>query len=979
MLKKSTLFAGLLFTCFGAFSQAASSDDTKAYYGQADKVLLDPQTNALQYLRFKPGAYPQQSAFPEWLRTTLKQPNATWRELSTFDDQIGYKHIRYQQYHHNVPVTGMVFIAHVKNGQVISCNGEYRNLPATAPTVRLSAQEAYREALKIIGATAYMWQNPAEEQLLKITTNNSAATYYPQAELVYAPENGDFEKGNFVPAYQLDIYASEPLERSKVYLSAVTGKLLFKENRLHDAHYPGTAVTRYSGNQSILTKKSNGVYRLEQDSMGVRIHTLNMNRQMNRSTATDFTDSDNFWANRTSFSDDVAGDVHWGAEMTFKYYKDRHARNSFNNSGGAMMSYVHFGQGFNNAFWDGVRMTYGDGDGSFMTPLTALDIVGHEFTHGVTEYSANLVYLNESGALNESFSDIFGAAIDFQSKGAAANYLIGEDIVVGGGALRSMQNPNMFSDPDTYMGKHWKPLNGPDNGGVHSNSGVQNFWFYLLVNGGQGINDKGDSYSVPGIGLTKAENIAYRNLTVYLGPSSTYFDAAMMGQIAAEDLYGTCSPEAQATAEAWYAVGVGVPNILKAAFTADNDYFCSVPASVNFTNKSFNADSYFWTFGDGQTSTQANPTHVYNAPGIYNITLRAVANTAICGATADTLVRTSYLTIVNGVSTTTACQPSVTAVPQAGAGITKVVFNTITKTSSDATEGNKDFACNKNTQLVAGNVYDMTLETGSVPQRARVWIDYNNDGVFDPATEIASNFNPFVLNATNAVRTSASAILNTPLRMRIATDQVSNTNPSPCGPLQRGQFEDYTVLFSAQTAKPEADFRTNRNYLLPGNGVYFTDVSNFQPTSWEWSFPGGNPSSSTVQNPANVIYANSGIYSVRLIARNALGTDTIVKASYIHVGNVSSTVEVLAELNKLSVFPNPATDKVTIQYGFEGKKLLTLSLVNTLGQRVMHKTVSAASQLATELDVRNTAAGVYYLQISDGTVLVTKKLILQKQ
>ncbi|KAA9325017.1 M4 family metallopeptidase [Adhaeribacter soli] len=977
MIKRSTLLAGLLFSCFGAFSQSDVNGNAASFYKNAEKVVLDPQTQALQFLRFKPGAYLQPAAFPEWLRTNLKTTDSEWREFSTFEDQAGFRLVRYQQYHHNVPVTGMVFIAHVKNGEVVSCNGEYKQMPATPLRTTLSAQDAYREALRIIGAKTYMWQNPAEEQLLKNITNNSAATYYPKAELVYAPVSGNFETDDFVPAYKLDIYATEPLERSIVYLSAATGKLLFKENRLHDAHHVGTVTTRYSGTQTIFTKKSNGLYRLDQDSLGVRIRTLNMNRQMGYAAATEFTDADNIWANRNTLNDDVAGDVHWGAEMTFKYYKTLHNRNSFDNAGRVMLSYVHFAQGFNNAFWDGTRMTYGDGDGAFMNPLTSLDVVGHEFTHGVTEYSADLMYFNESGALNESFSDIFGVAIDFNSRGSNANYLIGEDIVVGSGALRNMQNPNQFSDPDTYMGKHWKPLNGPDNGGVHSNSGVQNFWFYLLVNGGQGINDKGDSYNVPGIGMAKAEKIAYSTLMI-LTPTSNYADAATMSLVKAELLYGVCSPEAKAVSEAWYAVGVGTPYNLKAAFTAENDYYCSVPASVTFSNLSFNANTYIWDFGDGQTSTQANPTHVYNSPGIYPVKLIAVANAPVCGATSDTLERTGYITVVNGVSALAACQPTATANPQSGAGITKVVFNTFTKTSADALEGYKDFACNKKTQLIAGNVYDLTLGTGTTPQRARAWIDYNNDGAFDPVNEVVAVFTPFVVEAIMPVRTSPTAVLNTPLRMRIATDQVANSSPSPCGPLQTGQFEDYSVEFVAQTAAPEADFRASRNYILPTNKVNFTDISNFQPTSWEWSFPGGNPSTSTDQNPANIAYPGNGIYSVRLIVRNALGTDTLTRASYIHVGNVTGTAENLAELNQLTVYPNPATDKITIQYGFTGKKSLTVMLVNTLGQKVMQKQVTAASQLATELDVRNMAAGVYFLQISDGEALVTKKLILQK-
>ena len=980
MYKKTTLLAGLLFTCFGAFSQVYSDAQATALYKQAERVRLDPQTNQLQSLRFKPAARISKAAFPKWLKETLSQPNhVEWRETSVFKDELGFEHIRYQQYHHHIPVEGQTFIAHVKNGEVVSCNGEYKTLPATAPKVNLDKQAAFHGALQIVGAKSYMWQNPAEEQLLKQITNNSAASHYPQPKLVFAPVTGNFDTDDYVPAYKLDIYASEPVERANVYVSAATGQLLFKENLLHDIDSTGIAVTRYSGNRNIKTKVTNGVYRLETDDRGVMIHTRNLQRGTSQANAVNFTDSDNFWNNRATFGDDVATDAHWGAEVTYDYYKNRFNRNSYNNQGSAMYSFVHFDQGYNNAFWNGYSMTYGDGDGSFMGPLTPLDVVGHEFTHGVTGTSAGLIYRNESGALNESFSDIFGTAIDFHNRPNEANYLIGEDIMVGGGsALRNMQNPNQFSDPDTYDGKHWKPANGPDNGGVHSNSGVQNFWFYLLVNGGQGTNDHGATYNISPIGLTKAENIAYRNLTVYLNSSSNYTDAADGAIQSAEDLYGICSPEAIATAEAWYAVGVGMPYGLTAAFLADNEYYCTSPATVNFENKSFNATGFVWDFGDGTTSTSASPSHVYANPGTYTVKLIATASTPVCGISADTVLKTSLITVDNSIATLAACPPAATTAPQAGLGLTKVVFNTINKASSDALEGYKDFACNQVTSLIAGNVYDLILETGAMPQRAKAWIDYNNDGTFDPVTELVASTGGFVNNTTLPVRTSATPMLNTPLRMRIGTDFNPNTNIQPCGTLQRGQYEDYTVRFTSQNAKPVADFRSNVNYIFQGAPVNFTDLSNFKPTSWEWSFPGATPSTSTQQNPTNIVYPAAGIYPVRLITTNALGKDTLTRASYINVSNPLGISQDLAELNKLTVFPNPATDKINIQYGFEGKKSVSITLVNTLGQVMLRKNATAASQLSTELDVRGITAGVYFLRIADGNATVTRKLILQK-
>ncbi|MEZ4849341.1 MAG: M4 family metallopeptidase [Bacteroidia bacterium] len=150
---------------------------------------------------------------------------------------------------------------------------------------------------------------------------------------------------------------------------------------------------------------------------------------------------------------------------------------------------MSYSSNYVNAFWDGTRMTYGDGDGVNYGPLVSADITGHEITHGVTEYSANLVYQRESGALNESFSDIFGEMIEFHATGSN-DWQMGTDIGIGGsGAIRSMNNPNLYGDPDTYGGSNWynpncgTPTQFNDYCGVHTNSGVQNKWFYILAAG----------------------------------------------------------------------------------------------------------------------------------------------------------------------------------------------------------------------------------------------------------------------------------------------------------------------------------------------------------------------------------------------------------------------------------------------------------------------------------------------------------------
>lgn len=262
-------------------------------------------------------------------------------------------------------------------------------------------------------------------------------------------------------------------------------------------------------------------------------------------------------------------DAHWGMEMTHDYYSQVLNRNSYDGNGGVVRNFI-------NGMWPMsftqsnaaalpapyFSMVYGLGDGENTTPFVGLDVMGHEFTHMVTESNGHggLDYEGESGALNESFSDIFGTAIEFFTKGDDANWNIGEDLIIGGGFLRSMSSPKVAANPDTYEGQHWVDPSdlGNDNGGVHTNSGVQNKWFYLLTAGGTGTNDKGDAYTVTGIGIDKAAKIAYRNLTNYLTPQATYQDAYTGSLQAAADLYGgTGSNEYKSVKDAWFAVGIG--------------------------------------------------------------------------------------------------------------------------------------------------------------------------------------------------------------------------------------------------------------------------------------------------------------------------------------------------------------------------------------------------------------------------------------
>ena len=272
-------------------------------------------------------------------------------------------------------------------------------------------------------------------------------------------------------------------------------------------------------------------------------------------------------------SNNPALDVHWGMEVTYDFYLNAFGRNSYDGNGSIIKNYVNppFPNGTagwpNNAFALQPPyniMAYGMGDAITNNPLVAIDIEGHEFTHMVINTNGNggLAYQRESGALNESFADIFGACVEFYS-GVNPDWFIGEGIMIGKPFMRSMSNPNAMQQPDTYGGQYWEnpdcgtPTTENDKCGVHTNSGVQNFWFYLLCQGGTGTNDLGNAYNVTGIGISQARQIAYRNLMTYLGPNATYYDAYLGSLQAAQDLYGNPSAQYNAVRAAWFATGIG--------------------------------------------------------------------------------------------------------------------------------------------------------------------------------------------------------------------------------------------------------------------------------------------------------------------------------------------------------------------------------------------------------------------------------------
>jgi Zn-dependent metalloprotease len=353
------------------------------------------------------------------------------------------------------------------------------------------------------------------------------------------------------------VQADQTPSELHVLVNAHTGQVLESFEGIHTAAATGTGKTLYSGSVSMGTNSLTSGFEMRDPTRG-GFYTVNLNNGTSGGSV--FTDADNIWGSGTTSDAASAGaDAHYGQKVTYDYYKNVHGRNGINGAGNSGYSRVHYSSRYNNAFWSDscFCMTYGDGDGTTFSPLTALDVAGHEMTHGVTSRTAGLVYSGESGGLNESTSDIFGSLVEYYAASASdpGDFLIGEKIYkpsVAGDALRYMYKPSLDGkSPDCWS----SGIGGLD---VHASSGVGNHFFYLLAQGSNGspASPTCNGSTVTGIGRDAAGKIWYRALTVYMTSSTNYAAARTATLKAATDLYGTGSTQYNTVAAAWSAVSV---------------------------------------------------------------------------------------------------------------------------------------------------------------------------------------------------------------------------------------------------------------------------------------------------------------------------------------------------------------------------------------------------------------------------------------
>ncbi|MFD8303315.1 M4 family metallopeptidase [Streptomyces sp. NPDC059690] len=473
-------------------------------------------------------------------------------------DADGTQHVRYDRTYRQLPVLGGDFVVHLApDGSYRSANRATRSeisLASIVPSISApKAADLAANALRAVNLGETLRQLTAKPHLVV-----------------------DALHGTPKLAWRTQVAAKDtlgnPVART-VLTDARTGRQIDAWDDIETATGDGKSL--YSGTVPLETTLSGSTYQLKDPTRGNTYTGDAANKTdlcfltsicISRAPSTVFTDTDNHWGTgATSDRASAAVDAQYGTDVTWDFYKNAFGRNGIGGDGKGSYNRVHYGNAYNNAFWDDscFCMTYGDGDGTTFGPLVSLDVAGHEMTHGVTSKTAALTYSGESGGLNEATSDILGTLVEWYANNSSdpGDYLIGEKIVKSGfgrDALRYMDKPSKDGNSADY----WSSSVG--NLDVHYSSGVANHFAYLLAEGSGAKTINGVSYNSPtsngstvtGIGRDKLGRIWYRALTVYMTSSTNYAGARTATLNAAKDLYGAGSTEYNAVAAAWSAVNV---------------------------------------------------------------------------------------------------------------------------------------------------------------------------------------------------------------------------------------------------------------------------------------------------------------------------------------------------------------------------------------------------------------------------------------
>ena len=987
---KTLKYCLLLCVQLAFFSWLGAQEKQQSTIPGATRVLYEKDGVTPRFVNFSSTATWDSLHLTELQKQLFgSQSSDSWLKIKSESDDLGMVHTRFQQQYKQINVEGNVFIFHSKNAQIVSANGHFSPAINLSVIPEITKQQALEKAII--------------EPALSLDQLES-----PAAELVILNVSG-----KFILVYKCSVFSRQPLVNEWVFVDAANGKVVKRISRICEIDAVGTGHSQFSGVQTITTDNTSvGNYSLRETGRGSGIETINS------ATGVTYTDTDNNWNNVNAAQDEFAIDVHFGAEATYDFYYNNFNRDSYDNAGGYMLSYANDQSVGVNAYWSGApenAMHYGNGDANYF-PVASLEVAAHEMTHGVTENSAGLIYDGESGALNESFSDIFGNTIRFLNAPTFATWYIGDQLLrpngVGDAAFRNMSNPNEFLNPDTYGGLYF---NSGDI--VHYDSGIQNFWYYLLVEGGTGTNDLNNNYAVTGIGLSDAMKISYRNLAFYLTPSATFMDARDGAEQSAIDLFGLCSPQQFEVIHAWYAVGVGSPNIggqVIAAFTVSPNFACAAPLATQFTSQG-SFESYSWDFGDGATSVLANPAHTYTNNGNYTVSL-TVSNVNLCPGTDHVSVINAV--VINPINPVAAFTPSPTITNGISTTFTDASLNGPTSWEWNFGDGGTSTQQNPTHTFANAGLFDVELivhncagadtviiqvevtdiivfceTTFTNKQSGTIYDSGNTAGNYQDDENCTLLIQP--CNATSITLTVEDIFIEDGydfLRIFDGVDASSpllaeftgmNTQPpltSTSGSMFLTFESDFSVnelgfkVTYSSISNPgswSADFNASNPSPHIGEMVVFTDMSSANPASWSWDF--GDGGTSALQNPTHA-YAALGTYTVVLTVIFCDGsTESHTETVLVNDVGLSENIN---QLNSLLVFPNPFDDYFTLLPN-QDLHNLNVTLTDLSGRKVYAFTQNQVSVSGVTLSPKSLSSGQYMLEACYETE--AGKMVIERQ
>ena len=953
--------------------------------------------------------------------TTIKNPQDELIIKEIIKDDLGITHIKANQQYKGIEIYGNELFLHFNNSSEIFTG----RISSFAINLDLSPN------IKPIDGIDIATRDLKSLTILRdLSTKQREILNYeaPGSELLIYNNHKDF----FL-CYKINIRPNF-IESWNYFIDAKNGNILFKYN---DTKSDGPVVSSgydLSGSlQTIDTYLENGTYYLinaaedmfDGASFEGIIQTLDAN---NTSTVnldySNISSADNTWDHPAGIS------AHINATKTYRYLSNTFGRNSVNGNGGNIISFVNVanedGSSMDNAYWNGHAAFYGNGNTVFTSLAGALDVTAHELGHGVVSNTANLEYYGQSGAINETYADFFGSMVDRD------DWLIGEDITktsyISTGALRNMADPHN----DNLNG--WQPMHTSemyigeeDNGGVHINSGIGNYAYYLYATA---------------ITKEKAEQVFYRALTYYLTKKSQFIDFRIAIVQSAKDLYGDNSNEVVEANNAFDAVGIFEEEQIdyEQDYSENDgaDYLLSYdtdPANSNtLYRSSVNGDEFYpltTTVMKGKVSVvddgsgavfvsensqinaiSTNPDNpdefVLSSDEFWdNVAISKDGNRVACiSIEVDTAIyvydfvsaQWTKFHLYNPTTSHTGTDAGGVLYADAiefdhtGEYIMYDAYNELASSSGDEISywdiGFIKVWDNENNEFGDGAVEKLF---GSLPDDVSIGnpVFSKNSPYLIAFDYWDSNLNEFIILGSNLLTGDLESIstnsrLGYPSYSRL-DDKISftayNTNDEDVIAIinlasnKISSTEDPSVLigdaiwsvyYATGTREllmaPISNFTVDIKSGEAPLEVQFLDLSINNPTSWSWTFEGGDPSSSSNQNPS-VTYNSEGTFQVSLTSQNSTGSNTNSKTSYINVSN-STSIEVNIE-EIVSFYPNPVSDILNIKCDQNFK----VSIYSLLGEKLIE--VSNQNQI----NFTTYKQGIYLIKIEVKGVILNGKLL----